>query len=126
VTRLKSNADVEYLPRRSARKAEEITDDQQIRIKGVTGSLGLVGCTDQETGKKYRYVTNAHHLKAVEVAEVHKERWKIEEFFKWVKQNLKIKTFLGSAENAVLLRSGSPCVFSSLSLSRSTDQSWGF
>jgi hypothetical protein len=102
VTRLKSNADVEYLLKRSGRKAKGITDDQQIRLKGITDPLRLVGYTDQETGKKYRYVTNAHHLKATEVAEVYKERWKIEQFFKWVKQNLKIKTFLGTTENAVL------------------------
>ncbi|SHO49477.1 transposase, partial [Desulfopila aestuarii] len=41
-------------------------------------------------------------LKASEVAAIYKERWKIELFFKWIKQNLKVKTFLGTSENAVL------------------------
>ena len=102
VTRLKNNADVEYLLKRAGRKARGITGDQQIRLKGIKGPLRLVGYTDPETGKQYRYVTNAHHLKATEVADIYKERWKIEQFFKWIKQNLKIKTFLGNSRNAVL------------------------
>jgi len=102
VTRLKSNADVEYLLKRAGRKSPGITNDQQIRLKGIDDSLRLVAYTDAETGKEYRYVTNAHHLKASEVAEIYKERWQIELFFKWIKQNLKIKTFLGTSRNAVL------------------------
>ena len=102
VTRLKSNADVEYLLKRSGRKGKGITDDQQIRLKGVEQPFRLVVYINPETGKQYRYVTNAHHLKATEVADIYKERWQIEQFFKWIKQNLKIKTFLGTSENAVL------------------------
>ena len=64
--------------------------------------LRLVAFTDPETSIDYRFVTNAHHLKAGEIAEIYKERWKIELFFKWIKQNLKIKTFLGTSANAVL------------------------
>ena len=64
--------------------------------------LRLVAFTDPETGGDYRFVTNAHHLKAREISEIYKERWKIELFFKWIKQNLKIKTFLGTSANAVL------------------------
>ena len=62
----------------------------------------MVNYTDLETGVEYRFVTNAHHLKAKEIADIYKERWKIEQFFKWIKQNLKIKTFLGTSSNAVL------------------------
>jgi len=47
-------------------------------------------------------VTNAHHPPAATVATIYKEPWKIELFFKWIKQNLKIKSFLGTSENAVL------------------------
>ena len=102
VTRLKSNADVEYLLKRAGRKSQGVTGDQQIRLKGIEQPLRLVEYVDPETGKQYQYVTNAHHLKAVEVADIYKERWQIEQFFKWIKQNLKIKTFLGTSENAVL------------------------
>ena len=102
VTRLKSNADVEYLLKRAGRKSPGITNDQAIRLKGVKEPLRLVAYTDAETGVEYRFVTNAHHLKAQEVAAIYKERWQIELFFKWIKQNLKIKTFLGTSSNAVL------------------------
>ena len=102
VTRLKSNADVEFLLKRAGRKSQGVTNDQQIRLKGIADPLRLVVYNDLETGKEYRYVTNAHHLKASEVAEIYKERWQIELFFKWIKQNLKIKTFLGTSRNAVL------------------------
>ena len=102
VTRLKSNADVEYLLKRAGRKSHGVTNDQQIRLKGIADPLRLVAYTDPETDKEYRYVTNAHHLKALEVAEIYKERWQIELFFKWIKQNLKIKTFFGTSRNAVL------------------------
>jgi len=55
-----------------------------------------------EDGNDYRFVTNANHLPAATVAELYKERWQIELFFKWIKQNLKVKTFIGTSENAVL------------------------
>ena len=58
--------------------------------------------SDQNTGKDYRFVTNADHLDAKTITELYKERWQIELFFKWIKQNLKIKTFLGTSRNAVL------------------------
>ena len=102
VTRLKSNADVQYLLKRAGRKSPGVTNDQAIRLKGVQQPLRLVAYTDPETGVDYRFVTNAHYLKAREIAEIYKERWKIELFFKWIKQNLKIKTFLGTSANAVL------------------------
>lgn len=57
---------------------------------------------DTETGKVYAYVTNNFSLDALQIAEIYKARWQIELFFKWIKQNLKIKTFLGVSENAVL------------------------
>ena len=102
ITRLKSNAEVTYLLKRSGRKSQGITNDQQIKLKNIKDPLRLIAYTDPETNKQYRYVTNAHHLKAAEVAAIYKERWQIEQFFKWIKQNLKIKTFLGTSRNAVL------------------------
>ncbi len=102
VTRLKSNADVEYLVKRAGRKSPGVSNDQLIKLNGIDAPLRLVAYTDQETGQEYRFVTNAHHLKAAEIASIYKERWQIEQFFKWIKQNLKIKTFFGTSRNAVL------------------------
>ena len=56
---------------------------------------------DQQTGKVLIFLTNNFHLKAHEVAQLYKHRWKIELFFKWIKQHLKIKSFWGHSENAV-------------------------
>lgn len=57
---------------------------------------------DKEKGQIYEYLTNNFELSAEEIALIYKERWQIELFFKWIKQNLKIKTFLGTSKNAVL------------------------
>ena len=56
--------------------------------------------TDEK--ETYEYITNNFLLSGEEIAAVYKERWKIELFFKWIKQHLKIKSFLGTSENAVL------------------------
>lgn len=55
-----------------------------------------------EEGKEYEFITNNFLLTGEQIAFVYKERWRIELFFKWIKQNLKIKTFLGTSENAVM------------------------
>ena len=57
---------------------------------------------DEETQKEYEFLTNNFELKAKQIADIYKNRWQIELFFKWIKQNLKIKTFLGTSRNAVL------------------------
>jgi|SRR5919108_3428364 putative transposase len=64
--------------------------------------LRRVGYRDPETGKHCVFWTNAFHLAAATIAAIYKERWQIELFFKAIKQNLKIKTFLGTSENAVM------------------------
>ena len=102
VTRLKSNARIKYLRKRSGRKAKGITVDRTIMLGNIPQPLRLVGYIDPETGREYRFVTNADHLDAKTIADLYKERWQIELFFKWIKQNLKIKTFLGTSRNAVL------------------------
>jgi len=102
VTRLKSNAKVEYRNKRRGRKAQGILEDACILLGNIDQPLRMVVYHDQETDKQYRFVTNAHHLDAKTVADLYKERWQVELFFKWIKQNLKIKTFLGTSRNAVL------------------------
>jgi len=102
VTRLKRNAIRQDLDKRRGRKAKWVVGDQRIRLKGMTSDLRMVEYVDPETGKFYRFITNSFELKATVIADLYKERWKIELFFKWIKQNLKVKTFLGTSPNAVL------------------------
>lgn len=56
---------------------------------------------DRENNRVLIFLTNNFHLKATEIAQLYKHRWKIELFFKWIKQHLKIKSFWGQSENAV-------------------------
>lgn len=63
--------------------------------------LRLVGYVDPETGRYYEYLTNNMQLAAQTIADIYHSRWQIEIFFKWIKQNLKIKSFLGTSPNAV-------------------------
>lgn len=64
--------------------------------------LRLITYQDPRTGLTYRFLTNHLRLTAATIAEIYHQRWQIELFFKWIKQNLKIKTFLGTSRNAVL------------------------
>jgi putative transposase len=107
VTRLKRDIPFTVPERRKVRLGTGLTADQTIRLTGKKArSFGLVlrriGYRDPETGKHYVFLTNATDLAAATVAEVYHERWQIELFFKWIKQNLKIKSFLGTSPNAVL------------------------
>ena len=56
---------------------------------------------DKEKNKTYEFITNNFKLDALLIANLYKQRWQIELFFKWVKQHLKIKSFWGHSENAV-------------------------
>ena len=102
VTRLKSNAKIELLEKRRGRKAQGVKVDRTIKLGKIAEPLRMVRYQDPETGKELNFVTNAHHLDAKTIAALYKERWQIELFFKWIKGNLKIKTFLGTSLNAVL------------------------
>jgi transposase len=56
---------------------------------------------DPETGKTLVFLTNNMTLPALTIAALYKSRWQVELFFKWIKQHLRIKRFLGNSENAV-------------------------
>ena len=81
--------------------------DQTIRLtiykshKAYPEHLRRVKYYDKEQKKIYVFLTNNFEITAIEVALLYKHRWKIELFFKWIKQHLKIKTFWGETENAV-------------------------
>jgi len=64
--------------------------------------LRRVGYRDSATGKFYEFLTNNFYLSAATIAAIYKDRWKVELFFKAIKQNLKIKAFVGTSRNAVL------------------------
>ena len=57
---------------------------------------------DAVTGKEYEFLTNNFKLAARTIADIYKARWQVELFFKWIKQNLKIKSFIGTSNNAVM------------------------
>lgn len=102
VTRLKSNAVVKPGKCRSGRKSPGVIEDRQIQLGKLARTFRLVTYRDEETDIVYQFLTNALDLPAKTVADLYKERWQIELFFKWMKQNLKIKSFLGTSRNAVL------------------------
>jgi len=107
VIRQKRNATYRIIERRDVCKRSGLTCDQTILITGAKASacpipLRRIGYRDPETGKHYVFLTNHFRLSAKTIADIYKSRWQIELFFKCIKQNLKIKTFLGTSRNAVL------------------------
>lgn len=107
VTRLRKNARYRVTERRSVFKSKGLTSDQTIELTGAkagncTIPLRRIGFKDAETGIQYYFLTNNFKLAASTIAEIYKARWQIELFFKWLKQNLKIKSFLGTSRNAVM------------------------
>ena len=102
VTRLKTNAVTTPGPLRRGRKSPGVLRDQQIKLKGVDGTYRKVRYLDEETDITYEFLTNELDLPAATVAQLYKERWQIELFFKWIKQNLRVKSFLGTSYNAVM------------------------
>jgi putative transposase len=107
VTRQKRNATYRIIERREVIKSKGLTCDQTILITGAKAKtcpipLRRIGFRDAETGKHYVFLTNNFHLAAKTIADIYKSRWQIELFFKCIKQNLKIKSFVGTSKNAVM------------------------
>jgi len=108
VTRLKVNAKYRIVERRAILKNKGLTCDQTIEFTGVQIAkkcpcrLRRVGYKCPDTGKKYIFLTNNFKLSAKTIADIYKARWQVELFFKWIKQNLKIKSFVGTSKNAVM------------------------
>lgn len=107
VTRLKRNARYRVLQRRRFGKTLGVICDQRIKLTGSKSrreslpELRRVVYRDPHTNKRYAFLTNHFTLAATTIAAIYKQRWQIELFFKWIKQNLKIKAFLGTSLNAV-------------------------
>lgn len=66
--------------------------------------LRLVKYWDEEQKREFVFLTNAMHISAFQVAQLYKNRWQVELFFKWLKQHLKVKKFWGTTENAVRIQ----------------------
>ena len=107
VTRIKRRMRYTVQERRNVAWKKNITSDQTIVLDSRKARpLGLVlrriGYRDPETGRHLVFLTNDFESAASTIADVYRQRWQIELFFKWIKQNLKIKSFLGRSLNAVL------------------------
>ncbi len=107
VTRAKTNLAFKRVYSNKVDKTSGLKCDQTIKLtthyssKSYPEKLRRVKFYDKEQGKMYVFLTNNFEITAMEVALLYKHRWKIELFFKWIKQHLKIKTFWGESENAV-------------------------
>jgi transposase len=108
VTRIRGNAKYRVLERYPVASDTTVTSDQRIEYsqqrkhEAPLKPIRRVGYRDPETGKHYVFITNNFRWSAQTIADIYKQRWQVELFFKWIKQNLKIKSFLGTSENAVM------------------------
>lgn len=108
VTRMKKNMKYTVLGQQKFLKNNGVVADCRVRLENYYQSryypapIRHVTFVDPETGKLVTFITNNFTLDATTIAELYKSRWQIEIFFKWIKQNLKKKSFLGTSKNAVM------------------------
>ena len=109
VVRAKTNLQYKCIKWRR-RLSKGILTDAEIELtihgsqKGYPEHLRLIRFFDDEQDREFMFLTNAMELTALQVADLYKNRWQIELFFKWLKQHLKIKKFWGTTENAVRIQ----------------------
>ncbi len=107
VTRAKRNMDYSRRCYRPVDKSTGLRSDQTIILTGPKTSkaypvpLRRISFCDLETEKRLVFLSNNFLLPALTIARIYKCRWQVELFFKWIKQNLRIKTFYGTSPNAV-------------------------
>lgn len=107
VTRAKENMVYEVVEAHDVPQRGSVLSDETIRLTGVGAEekcphlLRRIVVWDADHGREIVLLTNLFHLAASTVAAIYKERWQIELFFKALKQHLKVKTFVGTSENAV-------------------------
>jgi len=107
VTRLKKNQCYRVTQRRPVKQNGAVTSDQTIEFTAKKPqqlelkAMRRIGYRDPQTGKYFQFLTNHFELSADTIAAIYKDRWQIELFFKTIKQNLKIKHFLGTSRNAI-------------------------
>ena len=107
VIRAKSNTKFRRQCSRPVDKAVGLLCDQTVVLTGVRTKdnypqpLRRVKCRNPETGRTFNFLTNNFAVPAPTVADLYRCRWQVQLFFKWIKQHLRIKSFLGTSENAV-------------------------
>jgi len=110
VIRAKNNLQFTRISSNKIDKSTGVMCDQQIMLKGFysiqlyKNKLRRVKFYDAEQNRTFVFLSNNFELPAIEIAMLYKYRWKIELFFKWIKQHLKIKSFWGTSENAVKIQ----------------------
>ena len=105
-SRLKKNSVVRTLAEHfTIPEDSSVTSDEMVVIgstqKRMENVFRLVETVDSQ-GKEIRIITNRFDLSAEEISDIYRSRWAIELFFKWLKQHVRIKTFFGTSENAIL------------------------
>jgi hypothetical protein len=107
VTRAKSPMDARRVYSAATDRSMGVISDQQVMLNGYYSAkkypehLRRVRFKDPGSGKTLIFLTNNTALPALTIAALYKSRWQVELFFKWIKQHLRIKKFLGNSENAV-------------------------
>lgn len=108
---IRSKGNLKYKAVRWKRRLpKDVLSDAEIELTGYYPSkhypkrLRLIRYWDEEQGREFMFLTNAIGLPALLVAELYKNRWQIELFFKWLKQHLRVKKFWGTSENAVKIQ----------------------
>ena len=107
VTRAKSPMDARRVYSAATDRSTGVISDQRVMLNGYYSAkkypehLRRVRFKDPESGKTLIFLTNNTALPALTIAALYKSRWQVELFFKWIKQHLRIKKFLGNSENAV-------------------------
>ena len=107
IIRAKDCLDFKRIYSHQTDKNKGVRSDQTIRLNGFyaakeyPGKLRRIKFYDKENDRSLIFLTNNFKLQATDIAQLYKHRWKIELFFKWIKQHLKIKSFWGRTENAV-------------------------
>ncbi len=107
VVRTKSNVLLQRRCSHPVDKATGVRSDQTVILSSFQSAsaypdpLRKISYVDAETGKRLVFLTNNFNLPAVTIAQIYKQRWQVELFFKWIKQHLRIKAFYGVSENAV-------------------------
>jgi hypothetical protein len=110
VTRMKSSAVYDVVEKRRIPKKRNIRSDEIIRLTGRRAPgrcphpLRRIVVWDRENEREIVLLTNHLDFGATTISAIYKDRWKIEIFFKTLKQNLKIKTFIGTTENALRIQ----------------------
>ena len=107
IIRAKSNLQSRRIMSRSVDKTMDLTSDQTIVLTGPKSKveypepLRRVRFFDRENDRHFTFLTNNFLQPALTIAQLYKLRWRVELFFRWIKQNLRIKSFYGTSENAV-------------------------